>query len=345
MFASRQHPVRFFAKPAMRSEAPRLVRQHLELRQTREGLHHQLRLTALLEGANTMVEVASFGAHLEGLAQAMVLNFRHDLTFARRLFPHQSLVTVLNDDFVAGAKAFSRRSAEGQLARTIAASDHVLVVSHSLAAQARRYTDQVSLFFPWARRKYVTPVTTLPRRDLLYWGYLNERIDFDVARGVLDAGIVIHFAGPVSGAGSAALLAHPNARYHGTASLDQLAEVCAQCAAAILPYDLHGRQKYGDMVAAITINNRAFELLAAGLPLLYADLPGLLEAPANVIMPCRTIEDYVSATRHAATMFDSIQPEIGHFLQKHTEDARYEQLTALFARVDAGRGAVTLPSG
>jgi hypothetical protein len=118
-----------------------------------------------------------------------------------------------------------------------------------------------------------------------------------------------------------------NATYHGTKDLAEMDSIVARCAASILPYDPND-----PMVPAITINNRAFDLLSRGLPLLYADLPGLLTAPEETIYRCATPEDYVSAFERAGARFAASQSTIQSFLSEHTADARYAQVMAVVER-------------
>jgi hypothetical protein len=337
MLAQRGHEVTFVEKPGL----PGTRRRHLSsgIRIVRHGelLHHQLRLTSLLERLNAAFVSRELHAIGAVRPDAVVVNFCYDYDFLRECFPENVVITVLNDDFVAGAKPFMRRQAESVLRRTVRASDHTLVVSYPLLTQARAFSCSVSTFFPWARTSYRTPQMTAARPDLLYWGFLNDRISWPILRSLMDSGIAIHFAGPIDeSSGARSLLRHKNASYHGIASLDELSAVVDRCAATILPYDLGAR--YGRMVAAITINNRAFELLASGLPLLYSDLPGLLSAPATVIARCRDVEDFQAAFERARKHFSDVQADIARFLEFHGESARYQQLMSLVADVGKTRG-------
>jgi hypothetical protein len=170
------------------------------------------------------------------------------------------------------------------------------------------------------------PPAGLDRPDVLYWGYLNDRIDANAVLGVLDAGVRIHFVGPVTPSPKmSSFLGHRNAVHRPAASLPELRQIVDRCCASILPYDLGVRQ-----VAAITINNRAFELLSFGLPLLYSDLPGLIEAPPGVIYRCATPQQYVDSIRSARASFDVIQRDVERFLEGHSGEERYAQLMGYF---------------
>jgi hypothetical protein len=303
------------------------VRYDSGLRVVQHGqlLHHQLRVTRSLMAINAAYEARAIRELIDLRADDIIINFNYDYYFVRELAPNAVIVTILNDDFVAEARWFSRSAARRQLAMTLRASDCALVVSYPLARQAREHLDAVSTFFPWSRSAYRQPPLDAERPDVLYWGFLNDRMRWDVFHHFLDAGVTLHIAGPVHDSPrSRKLLAHPNACYHGVADLSALAAVVNRSAATLLPYGMDS--KYGAMVGAITINNRAFELLAAGLPLLYSDLPGLLEAPPQVISPCRSPADFLKAFRDRQRDFAQSQPVIREFLSGHDEASRYEQL-------------------
>jgi hypothetical protein len=327
------HRVLFFERPAdiftlglNPSEADHLP-PGLALGRNRQLLHHQLRITPTLSRANAEFEKLQIRRLVDSYRPEAVINFNYDYYFLRELFPKSKIVSIFNDDFIAGARLLSRKEARRLVCQTARMSDHNLVVSYPLLDQIRTFTDRVSLFFPWCRREYATPPAGQKRDEMLYWGYINDRIDVRAVTHVMDQGIKINFVGPVSGTRrSRALLEHRNAEYHGERPLDRISAVLARCASSILPYDAADRQ-----VAAITINNRAFDLLSAGLPLLYRDLPGLLEAPAEVIRRCHDGAAYVREHRQAAQQFDAAQPAIQEFLANHTPSARYRQLSELIS--------------
>jgi len=102
----------------------------------------------------------------------------------------------------------------------------------------------------------------------------------------------------------------------------ELRSVVSQCCCAILPYD---PESLNGMFDAVTINNRAFELLSQGLPLLYCDLPSLIAAPDNVILRCRTKEQYLEAYERVRYRFYDCQENIKKFLDGNFEQDRYKQ--------------------
>lgn len=302
-----------------------------------ELLHHQLRWFPTLSRLNAVYESSQFRRRLSFDDQPVVVNFCYDYYFVRRIFGQSPVITIIYDDFLSAAIYYPE--ARRVLKATVEASDFTLAVSYSLLEQVQEFTNRCGLFLPWARLPYSRPEPSSPRDALLYWGYLSERVDCRLMESVMDASIPIHFAGPRDKVQAVDnLLAHPNARYHGTQTLASLAPVIAQCAAAILPYvpgfyhhrvlrRIIGSRYTQGYNQAITINNRAFDLLSRGLALLYADLPGLINAPNDVIYKCGpTPEAYITAYRQAQSRFDAAQYDIERFLREHTESVRWEQL-------------------
>lgn len=326
MLLRRGHDVLFVERNAwlgrvvVRREGPLVVARHGEM------IHHQLRVFPWLSRMNAMMEASGLDAIGIGAdRETIILNFNYDHYFIRDLAPHNAIVSVLNDDFIAAARWFSRREASRVLEATLRISDHTLVVSRPLHAQARRFTDRASLFLPWARRPYSAPASGASRSEVLYWGYINDRIDLALVTELMSLGVIVNFIGPVSGSRKVAeLVAYRNARYHGQGQLNDFSEILDRCACSILPYDMTN-----SVVVATTISNRAFDLLSAGFPLLYSPLPALLDAPTRVIRVCRTANDYVEGLRESAADFDAVQPLISDFLRAHSEDERYSQLMAV----------------
>ena len=294
-------------------------------RRTRQLIHPQLRVNPLVSAVNAFVEKREIRRAASGADGLHILNFNWDYDFLRDIFPTSPIVTVFNDDFVASARPFCLAETVRVMNRTVSRSNHVLVTSFVVRDQVLPVNPSVSLFLPWARRPYAAPVGQAPRTDVLYWGYISERLDFALVRSLLDRGIRIHFAGPVYSRAAADLFSHPNAEYHGVRTLDELQPVVARCCCSIVPYDPVNAQ-----MRSVTISNRAFELLAVGLPLIYTRQATLLPAPPDVIYACRTTDEYLAAIEQARLSFWEVQPRIREYLLPHTADQRYAQLMAAF---------------
>lgn len=326
LLASQGHELLFFEKPGTKRSGPTRVADHITTVGTRWLLHPQLRVTRPMSAVNNTLEMRDIRHFAAAPPRIGIVNFNYDYEFLRRLYPDAKIVTIINDDFIDGARWFARREATRVLRATALMSNQNLAVSYPLVDQLRRFTSRAELFLPWSRAGYTPPPAGRERPDVLYWGYINDRIDAAAARHILDSGIKVHFVGPVTpSAKVSSFLEHANATHRAAASLPELKELVDRCSSTLLPYDITFKQ-----IAAITMNNRAFELLSFGLPLLYADLPGLIAAPANVIYRCPTPQSYVEAIRAARESFDASQPHIERFLQGHSGTERYEQLMGYF---------------
>jgi hypothetical protein len=326
LLVSRGHDVTLFERPSYLHAGSRTA-EGIAMRRTRQLIHPQLRVHPLVSAANAFVEKREIRRAVNGADGTHVLNFNWDYDFLRDLFPASRIVTIFNDDFVASARPFCRTETIRVMNRTVSRSDQVLVTSFVVRDQLLPVSPSVSLFLPWARRAYAAASGDGPRRDVLYWGYISDRLDFALVRSLLDRGVRIHFAGPIYSRAAADLFRHPNAEYHGVRTLDELQPVVARCCCSIVPYHPENAQ-----MRSVTISNRAFELLAAGLPLIYTSQAALLPAPPDVIYACRTTDEYLAAIEQARASFADVQPRIREYLLPHTADRRYAQLMAAFGQ-------------
>lgn len=292
-----------------------------------ELLHHQLRITPVTRWLNRKLEQRQMTdlARRINRADLKILNFNYDSSYLRSCFPENEIITLVHDDYIAGARPWIRRTTEEQLSRTLKQSDRALAVSYPLVEQSRRLGKDCELFLPWARRAYATPKENPLRNEILYWGYLYENCDLDTFHYLADRGILINIIGPLSNSKKLkSLLDRQNIKYHGIAQLYEKKTIVDKCCCSIVPYSM---EALNGTFKAVTMSNRGFELLAHGMPLLYANLPSLLEAPSEIITKCATPEEYLSAYQTAHANFNAIQPIIQKFLAPHNQEARYQQLT------------------
>jgi hypothetical protein len=84
---------------------------------------------------------------------------------------------------------------------------------------------------------------------------------------------------------------------------------------------------------AITASNRMFQLLAEGIPLVYPEMPNLINAPYTVVRKCSKPEDFVSAVRFFMENFDKVQGDIKLFMKDHTVAKRSTFIENLLNRL------------
>src|SRR5690606_11585888 len=110
--------------------------------------------------------------------------------------------------------------------KTLQISNRVLAVSYPLVEQSERLGKTCELFLPWARTPYQQPYNTSCRKDILFWGYFYDNLDFSVFAYLAKKNINLHIVGPaVAKEQLTKLCAHPTINYHGTANLDDIPEI------------------------------------------------------------------------------------------------------------------------
>lgn len=324
LLADHGHDVLFVERPRGWGRG-RIVRGgRIALASQGQLIHPQLRVARPMSLANAALVRWSLAPLARAWADAAVVNFNYDYWMVRELWPAARMVTVINDDFQFQSRPWARREARWAQRRTMQVSDATVAVSYPLVRQCLEDMPNASLFIPWARRGYIPPPGGLVRNELLYWGYIENRIDWTLIERLAARGIVINFVGPIDRCPRALVaFKQPNINYHGVAALADIGPILDRCAASILPYDMSNSS------LEITMSNRALEILGYGIPLLYAAFPELLTTPEGVIRKCRTFEDYVAGWEAACASFDTTQPGIRAFLAEHTPEVRYQQLLGL----------------
>ncbi len=293
-----------------------------------EPIHHQLRPFKFLIWINNYITKQIITRILKHQHFDAILNFCYDYSFLKELFPDKRIVTLINDDFELQAKSWMKKSIKSQLDKTLAYSDNVLTVSYPLLDRLRKVNVTSKLFLPWASIKYKNPKPNQKRDVILYYGYINHRVDFDVLLYIANKGIKILLAGPIESKVNREkldkLIELDNVNYMPPSSLSELDldNVCC----SILSYDRKIKS-----VNASTMSNRGFNLLSFGIPLLYVDLPFLLKAPKEVLISCSTEKDYLRGAQYYINNFDLCQEKIKLFLTNHYEENRFDVLkSALF---------------
>ncbi|TXK19501.1 glycosyltransferase [Homoserinibacter sp. GY 40078] len=191
--------------------------------------------------------------------------------------------------------AHERRLAE---AGARAAGSSPVVVSHLEAAgfgdvQWWPNVADVSVF-EGPETDATTPVDTADRSGAaVFAGNLTTtKVDFDLLAALVDHGIDLHLAGPVSeGGGNArpeidALVAR-GATYHGMLGADALARLYRSCAVGLIPYV---QNSYTRGVSPL----KTFEYLAAGLAVTSTPIPAVVPSEPDVVV-AETAEAFVSS--------------------------------------------------
>jgi hypothetical protein len=289
-----------------------------------ELIHHQLRYFSIIQWANNFVVQFYLKKILRYISFDLVFNFCYDYSFLRKLVGNKKIITMIEDDFESQAKFGMAHAIRNQVRKTCINSDHVLTVSYPLMDKLKEYTNDVRMLFPWSQKKYSPPDKNLKRDTVLYFGYVH-RMEWSVVEKLIrETEHRFRFVGPTGKNQDVKMVRHlkqayDNFEYVPFSNLSNLKLDDVFC--SILPYDPERKS-----VQACTISNRAFNLLSIGLPLVYADLNALLEAPDTVIRKNRTFEDYQRSFSFFRENFDNVQSDIENFLNAHYEQDRWEVL-------------------
>ena len=297
----------------------------IRLLQHAELLHHKLRFSWPAHEANAHWTTRSIRGVMAGLrvdAADIIVNFNYDYYFLRRLYPHNPLITILNDDFISSAPSFVRPSLRKALRLTCESSDRVLVTSPVLQESIGSFC-RPELFLPWADRDYQAPARGARRDTLLFWGYVNRRVDFSMVHHLgrllptIDPRWRLLVVGPIekTEAEVRRLRAFPQIEVLPPTTLDSLP--LDRVFASLLPYRVGVRD-----IDAIVTPNKVFPLLARGLPLVITGMPRFMTAEFVFRLAEASTADVI---RCVHTRFDELQPGIAKFVAANGARARLDQ--------------------
>ena len=287
-----------------------------------ELFHHQLRPVRSTVDLNALFCKRQILRNVNIRSDDRILNFNYDYCFLRELFPKNNIVTIINDDFVSLARPWMKKNARDQFARTCKMSNRVLAVSYPLLAQVKKYNPVAELFLPWSPA-YKAPKLDCRREVVLYYGFINQRVDWDGIDFLVKNGVRLRIVGPVEGRNVKqriqSLQQEGSIEYLSGRPLSEVYfdDVC--CSIALYDKNVPG-------IRAITVNNRVFQLLSVGIPVIYSDLPYLLASPDSVIKKNRDTRELVADIKFFQHNFYQCQQDIKNFLTNHSAVMRSHQL-------------------
>jgi hypothetical protein len=329
LLASNGHHITFFEKGD--SPDSRKISDNITVISLPEVIHHQLRpLKSIGDTANNFPKNFIKKYYVDKPSPDIVINFNYDFGFLKEIFPAVPLITFINDDFIAQAKPWMKKAITARLAETCSISDEVLTVSYPLLRQLQKHNKNSHLFLPWAEKKYSEPTIGKERNVVLYFGYINHRVDFNVLKEIAEAKIPLRLIGPVQRTvdkiALEKLLLHKNVSLLPAQFISKIdfSDICC----SIMPYDAKV-----ESVNACSISNRAFNLLSYGILLLQPAFPEVVPASDKIIRYCRTAEDYLKGIEYFKNNFVDSQDEIQKFLSGNYSEDRYEFLQSIFDRL------------
>ena len=331
------HQVLFFEKPnnsfLHAKRASTQNETNLEFYRTSELYHHKLRLNSTLRHINAYWEKVRITKIIKRSSISkndVVINFNYDYFFLRSLFPNNKIITIINDDFWCRAILGYEKPLKDALRLTCRSSDVVLTVSEPLLEQLSEFCN-AQLFLPWSNAEYSKANYVPERTNLLFWGHINNRLNYEYIGKLADAlndiksRLSIQFVGPVEkniNRNFYDLVEKPNIKLSGPQDLANLE--LEETLAALIPY-VEGN-KADDVT---TLPNKAFPMLANGLPLLITGMPNFLKAPF-VLRLEKTMEEDLKLITSLPKIFDSLQPPISTYVNQNTGRDRYMQIRSHF---------------
>ena len=296
-----------------------------------ELIHHQLRYFRFIQKANSWVIKQYLKNILNKIEFDLVINFSYDYSFLKELIGNKPVITVIEDDFESQAKFAMRRAIRNQVRATCQSSDLVLTVSYPILEKLLTYKNNAILFFPWSQKKYRPPILGLPRNTVLYFGFMG-RLDWPIIESLIKSTTYhFRFIGPCNTRKEKRLIVklqeqNNNFEYHSFSKLEELNIDDVFC--SILPMDIKI-----ESVRQTTVNNRVFNLLSLGLPIVFANLPRLIEAPTTVIRKNNTIAEYRVSLQFFFSNFNAVQNDIETFLKGHYEESRWQLISQEISRL------------
>jgi hypothetical protein len=313
----------YFQKPtylwSKNSASTKVLTRDFILKRSRQLIHPQLRIAAPLRLLNSIVEVWSIRAMLDRQVSSadIVVNFNYDYYFLRKIFPESTIVTIVNDDFVAQARLRKGQHVRDTMRMTCAASDVVFGVSYPLLEQLSQWCTP-KLFLPWADRPYVRPPSA-NRNSVLLWGHLDRRIDFDLVATSANRlpHVCFYIVGPQSKSVKSevdGLRGFSNIVIMPPTKLDALP--IGSFFAAIIPYKNHVND-----ISAVTLSNKALQLMSRGLPLVTHGMPNFFRRES--IFNCADEVAFIASIERTREGNEELQNDIMEFVNTNQARDRY----------------------
>lgn len=337
MLVDHGHDVVFLLKPKyifQFNEAKQSMSEGIKFIQTYQLIHHKLRLTRFLHWINSVVVIISMRLKLKEVdsGEAIIINFNYDYYFLKKIFQNNKIITIINDDFWCRAILGYKRPLVQVLSKTCEMSDEVLSVSYPLKDQLDVFKSS-KLFLPWTNSEYTQPLFKKRRNVLLFWGYINNRLNVDyitiLCKMILDNNldIEIHFVGPIDK--SAKILIkrisifgivkfYPQTDFKDLNTDTSLA--------AFVPY-IDGN--ISDDVT--TLPNKALFMLSRGLPLYVTGMPNLVDEPFVYRMG-ENIESDLNSLKSPIIYDSNVQLRIKEFVNQNNAESRYMEFSAIVSK-------------
>lgn len=326
------HEVIFYQKPLFffhrnKNLINEKVSDRLEIRQTKQLLHHQLRLFGWGKYLNSTYETKQIKLSLKSIKDNdVIINFNYDYFFLRNIFKKNKIITIINDDFVAQANFNHGRHVIDSLLEVSKFSNSVLAVSYPLLAQVQQYTNRAQLFLPWAENSYSKPIIN-KKDSILIWASINTIIDFDIVKNISIKfpQYKIYLIGPmherVKEIIDILLESQLNIFYLKPKNLNELNDI-GNFFVGLMPYKSGVKS-----TEAVTAANKTFRLMSIGLPLIVHGMPNFYQH--ETIFKCNNLDEIIKSIDFCYTNFDKMQTSIKELVNEQQPAQRYTQILSI----------------
>ena len=331
LLCKNQHDVFFVQKPRFFWERPKPVfeDENIKFFQFRQLIHHQLRITPIVRGANSIYESIQIKNSFSDIDKdVVIINFNYDYYFLKKIFPSNKIITILNDDFVSQCKLPFNHHMQHALEKTCLSSDVVLTTSESLQRKLKKHIPS-RVFFPWSSSTYNFTKEKL-RTKVLIWGYITERYDFELISNLISENQynTFYLVGETNKKCRKILhdlsKKHKNIVIKGPTNLSDLpmTEFCAS-----LTVYKNGVKS----IEAITVTNKAFQLLSYGIPLIVHGMPNFMKNQA--IFNCKDKNMINKSIQYCHQNIDQLQKYISMLVIENSENNRLDEFTEIINKL------------
>jgi glycosyltransferase involved in cell wall biosynthesis len=245
-------------------------------------------------------------------------------------------------DFLHGIPRIPSRFVQQAEISLVGSATHIAASSRPVHEHLSRLTRRTVHYWPnvgdtklyrnaWGERR--------PRA--LFAGNLTpDKVDFNILRNLLEAGVQLQVAGPVgidgTSPGATSVLGHQNTTYHGILSQNALAKLAGTCTVGVIPYHIN---EYTLGVFPMKV----VEYLSAGLAVVSTVLPSLSDEHLVDLLQVSTNGAFVDeCLMHLPVPAESRQRERADQVAHRSWDRRVDTIVEL---LESGDGTGRWSSG
>ncbi|MFC1529282.1 hypothetical protein ACFL6R_01040 [Gemmatimonadota bacterium] len=314
------------------------IPKNITLQPQPEVLHHQLRPLGILQKINE-VRVEKYFREISRHIRTpqLIINFNYDYHFIKHLFPSSTTLLFINDNFIAQAKPWMTRAIANQLIKACNSSDLILTVSDAIREMLASWNPNTHIFYPWTdftadQIDQIGLIQPKIKDTVLYFGYVNHRIRWDIFESILEDGWKLRIVGPIQGTVAKRNMSDLLGRYPTIEHISDAAipnEIAQDCFCSVAPYN-----PQVESVNAIAFSNRMLRVFEFGLPLIIERLPNLVDVSQKILLTAQSAREYLDAIHTCYNGIDSIGHHLRTFLRLHSADNRLQLLDNLLSPYD-----------